>query len=103
MISASHLPRLADRGRAKGPSLPRPSWRLQELCHGFRTTIRELDELIKRTQSAIEREASLNALSKARLRREKQQQVRAMRIQLRRLRSQRSAVKANQPPSSRLR
>ena len=70
----------------------------------FSTTIRELDELIKRTQSAIEREeASLNALSKARLRREKQQQVRAMRIRLRRLRSHRSAVKANRPPSSRLR
>jgi hypothetical protein len=70
----------------------------------FRTTIRELDELIKRTQSAIEREeAILTALSETRLRREKQQQVRAMRIQLRRLRSQRSAVKANRPPASRLR
>ena len=69
----------------------------------FRTTIRELDELIKRTQSAIEREEAIStALSETRLRK-KQQQVRAMRIQLRRLRSQRSAVKANRPPASRLR
>jgi hypothetical protein len=62
----------------------------------FRTTIRELDELIKRTQSAIDREeVILNALAETSLRREKQQQLRAMRIQLRRLRSQRSAVKTN--------
>ena len=70
----------------------------------FRTTIRELDELIKRTQSALEREeAILNALSETGLRREKQQQVRAMRIQLRRLRSQRNATKANRRLSTRLR
>jgi hypothetical protein len=70
----------------------------------FRTTIRELDELIKRTQSAIEREqAILRALPEASLRGEKQQQIGAMRIQLRRLRRQRNAAKANRSPSSRLR
>ena len=61
-----------------------------------RTTIRELDELIKRTQSAIEREqAILTALPEARLLYEKQQQIGAMRIQLRRLRTQRNAIKVN--------
>ena len=69
-----------------------------------RTTIRELDELIKRTLSAIEREqAILKALPEASLRGEKQQQIGAMRTQLRRLRRQRNAVKANRSPSSRLR
>jgi hypothetical protein len=69
-----------------------------------RTTIRELDELIKRTLSAIEHEqAILKALPEGSLRGEKQQQIGAMRIQLRRLRRQRNAVKANRSPSSRLR
>ena len=62
----------------------------------FRTTIRELDELIKRTQSAIERDqAILKALPESGLRDEKQQQIGAMRIQLRRLRSKRKAIKVN--------
>ena len=62
----------------------------------FRTTIRELDELIKRTQSAIERDqAILKALRESGLRDEKQQQVGAMRLQPRRLRSKRKAIKVN--------
>jgi hypothetical protein len=61
-----------------------------------RTTIRELDELIKRTQSVIERDqAILRALPEAGLRDEKQQLIGAMRIQLRRLRSKRKAIKVN--------
>ena len=61
-----------------------------------RTTIRELDELIKRTQSAIEHDqAILKASPEAGLRDEKQQQIGAMRIQLRRLRTKRKAIKVN--------
>jgi len=59
----------------------------------LRTTIRELDELISRTQSVIESEtAALLALPRSRLRQEKQQRVRSMRTQLRRLRNQRTSI-----------
>ena len=59
----------------------------------LRTTIRELDELISRTESVIDREAAiLLALPSSPLRREKQTRVRAMRAQLRRLRNQRSSM-----------
>ena len=59
----------------------------------LRTTIRELDELISRTQSVIDSEtAVLLALPRSRLRHEKQQKVRSMRTQLRRLRNQRNSV-----------
>jgi hypothetical protein len=59
----------------------------------LRTTIRELDELIRRTQSLIEREtAVLVALPPSRLRYEKQRRVRSMRTQLRRLRNHRSSM-----------
>ena len=58
----------------------------------LRTTIRELDELISRTQSDIESEtAALLALPRSR-RHEKQQRVRSMRTQLRRLRNQRNSI-----------
>jgi phosphomevalonate kinase len=69
----------------------------------LRTIIRELDELIQRTRSALEHEgAILNGLLETSLRREKQQQIAAMRIQLRRLRRQRSAIKTKRRPTSRL-
>lgn len=59
----------------------------------LRTTIRELDELISRTQSVIESEtAALLALPRSRLRHEKQQKVRSMRTQLRQLRNQRNSI-----------
>ena len=59
----------------------------------LRTTIRELDELINRTQSVIDSEtAVLLALPQSRLRHEKQQRVRSMRTQLRRLRNQRNSM-----------
>jgi hypothetical protein len=59
----------------------------------LRTTIRELDELISRTQSVIDSEtASLLALPRSRLRHEKQQRVRSMRTQMRRLRNQRKSI-----------
>jgi hypothetical protein len=60
-----------------------------------RTTLRELDELIKRLQAAIEREvASLKALPQGRTLSANQVRVHEMRTQLRRLRRQRVAVKA---------
>ena len=64
----------------------------------LRTTIRELDELIGRTESVINREATiLLALSSSPLRREKQKRVRSMRAQLRRLRNQRSSITRSMP------
>jgi hypothetical protein len=55
-----------------------------------RTTIRELDELIRRTECVLNREeATLLALPPSRVNREKQQRVRSMLTQLRRLRNQR--------------
>jgi hypothetical protein len=61
-----------------------------------RTTLRELDELIKRLQAAIEREtASLRALPQGRALSANQVRVHEMRTQLRRLRRQRVAAKAS--------
>jgi len=58
-----------------------------------RTALHELDELIIRTQSVIERETALQlALPRSRLRSEKQRRLRSMRAQLRRLRNQRSSM-----------
>ena len=55
-----------------------------------RTAIRELDELIKRTRSVIDREkARLVALPRTRFRQEKQLRVRSMLGHLRLLRNQR--------------
>ena len=63
----------------------------------LRTTLRELDELIWRTQSVVERETALMmVLPRSRLRFEKQQRVRSMRTQLRRLRNQRVSIMATQ-------
>ena len=60
----------------------------------LRTTIRELDELISRTQSVIDSEtAALFALPRSRLRHKKQQRVRSMHTQLRRLRNQRNSIR----------
>jgi len=62
-----------------------------------RTTLRELDELIRRTQSVVERERALMmGLPRSRLRTEKQQRVHSMRTQLRRLRNQRVSILATQ-------
>ncbi len=64
----------------------------------LRTTIRELDELIGRTESVINRDAAiLRALPPSALRREKQKRVRSMRAQLRRLRNQRSSMTRSVP------
>ena len=64
----------------------------------FRTTIRELDELISRTESVLNRDAAiLLALPPSRLRHEKQQRVRSTRTQLRRLRNQRSSMTRRMP------
>ena len=61
----------------------------------LRTALRELDELIWRTQSVVERETTfMMGLPRSRLRAEKQQRVRAMRTQLRRLRNQRVSILA---------
>jgi hypothetical protein len=58
-----------------------------------RTAIRELDELIKRTQSVIDRETDrLVALPRTRLRLQTQLRVRSMRGHLRRLRTQRNSM-----------
>ena len=63
-----------------------------------RTTIRELDELISRTESVLNQEAAIVlALPPSRLRREKQQRVRFMRTHLRRLRKQRSSITQRNP------
>ena len=63
-----------------------------------RTTIRELDELISRTESVLNREAAIVlALPPSRLRREKPQRVRFMRTHLRRLRKQRSSITQRNP------
>ena len=58
-----------------------------------RTTLRELDELITRTEHAIDSEkARLSALPPSRLRSEKGQRVQSMRAQLLRLRRRRSSM-----------
>ena len=63
-----------------------------------RTTIRELDELIRRTECVLNREeATLLALPPSRVSREKQQRVRSMRTHLRRLRNQRSSITQRNP------
>jgi hypothetical protein len=62
-----------------------------------RTTLRELDELIKRTQAVVARETALmTGFPRSHLRSERQQRVRAMRAQLRRLRNQRVSILATQ-------
>jgi hypothetical protein len=62
-----------------------------------RTTLRELDELIRRTQAVVERETALMiVLPRSRLRTENQQRVRSMRTQLRRLRNHRGSILAAQ-------
>jgi hypothetical protein len=65
-----------------------------------RTAIRELDELIRRTQSVLDREtAHLLALPRTRLRLAKQLRVHSMRSHLRRLRNQRnSMIKSRRVP-----
>ena len=64
----------------------------------LRTTIRELDELISRTESVINREAAiLHALPPSPLRRENQKRARSMRVQLRRLRNQRTSITRRMP------
>ncbi len=56
-------------------------------------TLRELNELISRTQAAVaEAAAALKSLRASPQRDEKQRQLRAMRVQLRRLRNQRNAL-----------
>jgi hypothetical protein len=58
-----------------------------------RTAIRELDELIRRMQSVIERESTrLLTLPRTRLRQEKQRRVRSMRSHLLRLRNHRNSM-----------
>ena len=58
-----------------------------------RTAIRELDELIRRMQSVIERESTdLLALPRTRLRQKMQLRVRSMRSHLRRLRNHRNSM-----------
>jgi len=65
--------------------------------------VRELDEVIARAQSATERETALvETLPDCGLRRRKLEQVRKMRAHVHRLRSLRSAVKAERRPGSRL-
>jgi len=59
-----------------------------------RTTIRELDEIIKRLQMAINREEAGLKRSQGRVHSKNQQRVDEMRIQLRRLRRQRVSAKA---------
>jgi hypothetical protein len=67
----------------------------EHASRGFPPTLRELDELIKRLQAAIEREAaSLKALPQGRGLSANQVRVHEMRTQLRRLRCQRVAAKA---------
>ena len=62
------------------------------------TTIRELDELISRTESVLNREAAtLRALPLSRRHSEKQKTVRTIRAQLRRLRNQRSSITRHLP------
>jgi len=69
-----------------------------------RTTIRELEEVIARIQSATEREMKLaRALPACGLRRRKERLVRTMRDRLQRLRRLRSAVKHNRRLGTRLR
>jgi len=61
-----------------------------------RTMLRELDELIERTQSVVERDRALiRALPRSRLRSEKQHRVSSMRTLLRRLRDQRGSIIAS--------
>ena len=57
-----------------------------------RTAIRELDELIRRMQSVIERESTRLLALPLRLRQEKQRRVRSMRSHLRRLRNHRNSM-----------
>jgi len=68
------------------------------------TKIRELEELIARTQSATEREIQLvRALPACGLRRRKEHLVRTMRDRLHRLQRLRRTVKRNRRVSIRLR
>jgi hypothetical protein len=61
-----------------------------------RTTVRELEEVIARTQSATEREMKLvRALPTCGLRRRKERLVRTMRDRLQRLQRLQRAVKLN--------
>jgi hypothetical protein len=57
-----------------------------------RTAIRELDELIRRMQSIVERESPRLRALPLRLRQEKQRRVRSMRSHLRRLRNHRNSM-----------
>jgi hypothetical protein len=61
----------------------------------LRTTLREPDEMIERSQIATEREEMLlDALPACGLRRRKQERVRTMRAHMRRLRSLRRTAKS---------
>jgi hypothetical protein len=68
-----------------------------------RTMVRELDEMIARARSVMERELSLvKALPECGLRKRKQQQVYALRAHLHQLQSLQTAVKTKRSPGSRL-
>ena len=70
----------------------------------FRTTVRELDEMIARTRSTTEHETKLvRALPRCTLRRRKERIVRTMRDQLERLENLRSAIYRNRQAAIRLR
>ena len=66
-----------------------------------RTMVRELEEVIARSESATARETrELNALPDCFLRRRKQAEVRAMQAHLQRLRGLRKAVRAKRRPGA---
>lgn len=67
------------------------------------TMVRELDEMIARARTVLEREITLvEALLESGLRKRKQRQVRAMRAHVHQLQRLRTAVKARRSPGSRL-
>ena len=67
-----------------------------------RTMMRELDEVIARAQSTVEREAAiLDALPDCRLRRRKQERVRSTRAHVHRLRKLRGTMAAGRRLGSR--
>ncbi len=66
-----------------------------------RTMVRELEEVIARSESATARETRvLDALPDCFLRRRKQAEVRAMQAHLQRLRGLRNAVRAKRRPGA---
>ena len=81
------------KGRNSSLSLivDRSGWQTKEIAMDYRTSVRELEELIRRTQCTIDREAAAFLVTVHRSA-EMRDGLRAMRLRLRELRKLRSAM-----------